>query len=295
MKPKRRFDLALVAVFVCLALLTLLPVSGVVKGPASDLKSRLEVKYGLKITGEGNLLTGKDAQGYLNAFDKGMSLFGAPFIKELVAIYRKAGTTPIVKFSKYTGRDREDAFYDWDDGGVVIGLMVESPYSGKPALGLAPQTITHEIGHLIYYGICEKYGEEKFERDWTAVNDGIPYREGNPYPEWEEDEAGFDSGEQAVPAGELEEAEDGWDEEADYSYIYVSEYAATDAFEDFAEIIAYILTEPERVRKLTEDPRGAVLKAKVDFIEKTLKEYFTTFKGFFSWGYPCPGAEAPFS
>jgi hypothetical protein len=267
-------------VFVYLILFLLFPAIGArtVNGPAVALKSNLEVKYGLKLTGDRNLLTGNDALNYLNAYDQAMSLFGVPFIKELVGIYQRNGETPMVRFSKYTGRDDEDAFYDWGDEGVVIGLMVESPYPGKPTMGLAPETVTHEIGHMIYYCICEKYGAEKFERDWTSLNGGIPYREGAPFQEWEENGGEPDSPEQAV------RADDDRDKETGFDYVYVSDYAAYDAFEDFAEIIAYILTAPDTVRKLTQDPRGVVLKAKVDFIEKTLKKYFTTFKGYSSWG-----------
>ncbi|HEX3045948.1 MAG TPA: hypothetical protein VHY08_14415 [Bacillota bacterium] len=295
MKSTRRLGLALIAVFVCLILFFHAPSFGAcpasgartVNDPAAVLKSNLEAKYGLKLLGDRNLLTGKDALSYLAAFDKAMSLFGAPFVRELVGIYQKTGETPKVRFSKYTGRDDEDAFYDWGDEGVVIGLMVESPYPGKPTMGLAPQTVTHEIGHMIYYSICEKYGAEKFEMDWIAVNDGNPYREGNPDHEWEENGGESDSPEPAI------RADDERDKEPELNYVYVSEYAAYDAFEDFAEIIAYILTEPEQIREWTMDWRGAVLKAKVDFIEKMLKKYFTTFKGYSSWGTIDAGIQSP--
>ena len=257
MNLRRRGCLAIAALFFFISVFSFTTVFAAEKTNALAYKTELEAKYGMKISGEGNLLTGKDAMSYLTAYDKGMNLFTAPFIKELVGVFKKDGVTTSIRFGKYNDESDEDGSYESDGERAVIELLVESPYTGKPTMGADPQTITHEIGHMLYYGICVKYGEEKFNRDWEELNEGYPYGE------WTEDD-------------------EEWEE---YQYIYVSNYAATDPSEDFAEIIAYILTDPEHVHEITSDPEGFVMKAKVDFIEKIVKKYFSTFKGFAAWGY----------
>jgi len=112
--------------------------------------------------------------------------------------------------------------------------------------------IIHEYGHMLHYALLAITGEEAFEREWTALNNGIAYNDGRGGTGVYD----YDSGRGAANA------------------VFYGDYATTDIFEDVAETFWMMIERPEDLNKFIN--AGAPLAKKAALLDRLLRETLLT-------------------
>ena len=215
----------------------------------AELKLELEAAYGFDLTTDS--FTDKDFNlfykryGYnglpnsreayvLNIMQNVRSLFPAIPIEIVEFMDAAANLTIIVYIDRGEG---VDGVYFPDSN--TIYLM----YEGK--------AVVHEYGHMLHYALMAVTGESAFERQWTALNEGIAYsgRGGRGV-------FNFETGQNAKGA------------------VFYGDYATTDIYEDVAETFWMMVERPRDLEKLI--AAKAPLAKKAALLDALLREQLIT-------------------
>jgi hypothetical protein len=128
----------------------------------------------------------------------------------------------------------------------IIYLVVPSGSRGTFASGDNPLTAAHETGHVIHMMLGDRYGQNKLQAEWVAINGSYSYK------------------------GQM----------VDNSYsdtVFFSEYAATEYGEDFAETFAHCVTRNRAglgyyYLLSTDLEERTILGKKVDYLTSLLEQ-----------------------
>ena len=126
------------------------------------------------------------------------------------------------------------------------------PALNKIELMYEGYAIVHEYGHMLHYAIIGVMGESTFERQWTALNEGIGYNGGRGGMGVYD----FQSGRGAQGA------------------VFYGDYATTDIFEDVAETFWLMVERPRDLEKLID--ANAPLARKAALLDRILREQLLT-------------------
>lgn len=228
-----------------LAALLIVSLMGTAPPAQEELRRELEEAYGFSLLVDGitekSFHTFYDRYGYsglpnsldayvLNIMQTVKKLFAAipPEIVQYMA--RAADLTILVSID---AGEEADGLYYVDTN--TICLMYEG------------NALVHEYGHMLHYALLSVIGEASFERQWTALNQGIGYNNGR--------------GGQGVYDHDTGMGADG--------AVFYGNYATVDMFEDVAETFWMMTERPADLQQFIAN--GAPLGQKAALLDTLLK------------------------
>lgn len=124
-------------------------------------KQQVYEQYGFKISGNYDEKMLDITLGTLEEFPSGI-------IKQLTNYYKVKGKSSTIHFQVSSGWTisgiEPDGYFTFTNAGAKITIKQVDDY-----------TIIHEIGHYINYMINEKYGSQRFKKEWISFNKGMGY------------------------------------------------------------------------------------------------------------------------
>lgn len=210
----------------------------------------LEKKYGIHIRYPGDD-SGKPviAAGDLETLDMALENVTPAAVRQISQYYEaKNGGKLTYSFTLTPSLEAGTAAIraGFNDKTSVIQLYLPTENVDTVATGVNPISIVHELGHAFHFLCADRYGRDKMQAEWLALN-----------------------GDAAYSAGSLQDNPN--------TQVFITGYAASMYEEDVAETFAHAFVRNSAglgfTKKLSSGGRKTALGRKVDYVETLLSTY----------------------